>query len=82
MAIGSPGGPTIIASVVETIMNVIDHNMPIQKAILTPRIYSAGYPTIRWEPGIDQNTRLELMAKGNVFEEKPENIGNVQADYL
>ncbi|MFF2459841.1 gamma-glutamyltransferase [Peribacillus simplex] len=79
MAIGSPGGPTIIASVVETITNVIDHNMPIQKAILTPRIYSAGFPTIRWEPGIDQNTRLELMAKGNVFEEKPENIGNVQA---
>jgi len=79
MAIGSPGGPTIIASVAETIMNVIDHEMPIQKAILTPRIYTGGYPTIRWEPGIDQNTRLELMAKGNVFEEKPENIGNVQA---
>ena len=31
MAIGSPGGPTIIASVAETIMNVIDHKMPIQK---------------------------------------------------
>ncbi|WP_028401302.1 gamma-glutamyltransferase [Ectobacillus panaciterrae] len=79
MAIGSPGGPTIIASVVETIMNVIDHQMPIQEAILTPRIYSGGYPTVRWEPGIDQNTRLELMAKGHAFEEKPENIGNVQA---
>ncbi|KKI91293.1 gamma-glutamyltranspeptidase [Bacillus sp. SA1-12] len=79
MAIGSPGGPTIIASVVETIMNVIDHQMPIQEAILTPRIYSGGYPTVRWEPGIDQNTRLELMAKGHVFEEQPQHIGNVQA---
>ncbi len=79
MAIGSPGGPTIITSVAETIINVIDHNMPIQKAILTPRIYSAGYPTVRWEPGIDQNTRLELMAKGHVFEEKTEHLGNIQA---
>ncbi|KAB2487427.1 gamma-glutamyltransferase [Priestia endophytica] len=79
MAIGSPGGPTIIASVAQTIMNVIDYKMPIQEAILTPRIYTSGYPTVRWEPGIDQNTRLELMAKGNGFEEKPENIGNVQA---
>lgn len=79
MALGSPGGPTIIVSVAETIMNVIDHQMPIQEAILTPRIYSAGYPTVRWESGISQNTRLELMAKGHVFEEQPENIGNVQA---
>ncbi|MGE7903113.1 gamma-glutamyltransferase [Peribacillus sp. NPDC094092] len=79
MAIGSPGGATIIASVSETIMNVLDHKMLIQDAILAPRIYSAGYPTVRWEPGIEQNTRLELMAKGHVYEEKPQHIGNVQA---
>ena len=34
MAIGSPGGATIIASVSETIMNVLDHQMRIQDAIL------------------------------------------------
>ncbi|MDM5223235.1 gamma-glutamyltransferase [Peribacillus sp. NJ11] len=79
MAIGSPGGATIIASVSETIMNVLDHKMLIQDAILAPRVYSAGYPTVRWEPGIEQNTRLELMAKGHVYEEKPQHIGNVQA---
>ncbi|MBO0997574.1 gamma-glutamyltransferase [Bacillus sp. SD075] len=79
MAIGSPGGATIIASVSETIMNVLDHQMLIQDAILAPRIYSAGYPSVRWEPGIEQNTRLELMAKGHVYEEKPQHIGNVQA---
>ncbi|CAH0168419.1 Gamma-glutamyltranspeptidase [Peribacillus sp. Bi96] len=85
MAIGSPGGATIIASVSETIMNVLDHKMLIQDAILAPRIYSADYPTARWEPGIEQNTRLELMAKGHVYEEKPQHIGNVQAviyDYV
>lgn len=79
LALGSPGGATIIASVSETIMNVIDHGLPIQEAILSPRIYSANYPTVRWEPGIEQNTKLELMAKGHVYEEKPQHIGNVQA---
>ena len=39
MAIGSPGGATIIASVSETIMNVLDHQMRIQDAIYAPRIY-------------------------------------------
>ncbi|MGE7601516.1 gamma-glutamyltransferase [Peribacillus sp. NPDC097675] len=79
LALGSPGGATIIASVSETIMNVIDHGLPIQEAILSPRIYSASYPTVRWEPGVNQNTRLELMAKGHVYEEVPQHIGNVQA---
>ncbi|RXT09105.1 gamma-glutamyltransferase [Ammoniphilus sp. CFH 90114] len=79
MAVGSPGGPTIITSVAQTIMNVIDHDLPIQEAILTPRIYSSNYPTVRWESGISQDVILELLAKGHQFEEAPQNIGNVQA---
>jgi gamma-glutamyltranspeptidase/glutathione hydrolase len=43
------------------------------------RIFSSSYPTVRWEAGIDQDVILKLMAKGHVFEEKPANIGNVQA---
>ncbi|GAX91089.1 gamma-glutamyltransferase [Effusibacillus lacus] len=79
MAVGSPGGPTIITSVAQTILNVIDHKLPIQEAILAPRIYSSTYPNVRWEAGIEQDVILQLMAKGHVFDEKPENIGNVQA---
>lgn len=79
MAVGSPGGSTIIASVSQTILNVIEHGMPIQEAILSPRIFSSSYPNVSWEAGIDQDVVLALMAKGHVFAEQPGNIGNVQA---
>jgi gamma-glutamyltranspeptidase/glutathione hydrolase len=79
MAVGSPGGPTIITSVAQTIMNVIDHELPIQQAILTPRVYSSSYPTVRWEAGIEQDVILELLGKGHKFEAKPRDIGNIQA---
>lgn len=79
LAVGSPGGATIIASVSQTILNVIDHGMEIQDAILAPRIFSSGYPTVTWEAGLDQDVILQLMAKGHVFAQKPSNIGNVQA---
>lgn len=79
LSIGSPGGSTIIASVSQTILNVIDHGMEIQDAIRAPRIFSSSYPKITWEAGIDQDVILQLMAKGHVFAEEPTNIGNVQA---
>lgn len=79
MAVGSPGGPTIITSVLQTIMNVIDHNLPIQEAILSPRIYSSSYPNVRWEAGINQDVILELMSMGHVFEPQSTDIGCVQA---
>lgn len=79
MAVGSPGGPTIIASVAQTILNVIDHKLPIQDAITTPNIFTSSYPEVDWEPGISQDVLLQLMAIGHVFIEKPDYIGNVQA---
>src|SRR3712207_6538391 len=38
-AVGSPGGPTIINTVLQTIVNVVDHGMNIQQAIDAPRIH-------------------------------------------
>jgi len=85
MAVGSPGGPTIIASVAQTIINVIDHKLSIQQAIEAPRIYSSTYPKVRWESGIGQDVILDLLGRGHQFDEEPQNIGNVQAvifDYI
>lgn len=79
MALGSPGGSTIITSVAQTIINVLDHKLPLQDAIETPRIFSSSYPQVRWEAGIEQDVILELMARGHVFDPQPQNIGNVQA---
>ena len=44
MVLGSPGGSRIITIVVQTIMNVIDHDMTIQEAVNMPRIHHQWLP--------------------------------------
>ncbi|MEP6263035.1 MAG: gamma-glutamyltransferase [Gillisia sp.] len=59
MVIGSPGGRTIINTVLQVILNVIDHDMDIAKAIESPRIHHQWLPDITsfedW--GISPDTR-------------------------
>ena len=42
MAIGSPGGRTIINTVLQVILNVLDYGMTMQPAITAPRVHSEG----------------------------------------
>ncbi len=44
LILGSPGGPTIITSVLQTLLNVIDHNMTLQEAVDASRFHDQGYP--------------------------------------
>jgi len=44
MVAGSPGGPTIINTVLQTIINVIDFKMTIQEAVDAPRIHHQWMP--------------------------------------
>ncbi|MFH0733912.1 MAG: gamma-glutamyltransferase [bacterium] len=44
LAIGSPGGSTIITVVLQVILNCIEFNMDIQEAIDAPRIHHQWYP--------------------------------------
>ncbi|HWD37645.1 MAG TPA: gamma-glutamyltransferase [Fimbriimonas sp.] len=44
MVIGSPGGPTIITTVLQVISNVIDHHMNIAQAIAAARIHHQWLP--------------------------------------
>ncbi|MGA8263923.1 MAG: gamma-glutamyltransferase [Ignavibacteriaceae bacterium] len=46
LIIGSPGGSTIITVVLQVIMNCIDFNMNISKAIAAPRIHNQWYPDV------------------------------------
>ena len=59
MVIGSPGGRTIINTVLQVIVNVIDHEMDIARAIESPRIHHQWLPDItsfeNW--GISPDTR-------------------------
>ena len=46
MVIGSPGGSTIITTVFQVIMNVIDHKMDIQKAVNAARFHHQWLPDV------------------------------------
>jgi len=79
-AIGSPGGPTIINTVLQVIVNIVDFGMNLQQAIDTPRFHHQWMPDrIQWEPmGINRDTRVALERKGHVFAEKPGNMGDAE----
>lgn len=50
LVIGSPGGSTIITTVLQVILNVIDHKMNIAEAIDAPRVHHQWLPdTLRYE---------------------------------
>ena len=46
LVIGSPGGPTIITAVLQSISNFVDHDMPLDRAIQAPRIHHQWYPDV------------------------------------
>ncbi len=44
LVVGTPGGPTIITTVVQVISNVIDHGMTLAEAVSAPRIHHQALP--------------------------------------
>jgi gamma-glutamyltranspeptidase/glutathione hydrolase len=47
-AFGSPGGPTIITTVLQTIVNVVDHRMTAAEATAAPRLHHQWRPDVLW----------------------------------
>jgi gamma-glutamyltranspeptidase / glutathione hydrolase len=72
-AIGSPGGPTIINTVLQVILNVIDFGMDMQAAIDAPRVHHQWLPDfIFWEEfGMNPDTREKLEKMGHAFRPIP-----------
>ena len=63
---GSPGGPRIITAVVQTILNVVEFGMDIQRAVDNPRVHHQWKPDIVFvEPAISFDTIEKLMARGH-----------------
>ncbi|WP_426286870.1 gamma-glutamyltransferase [Staphylococcus aureus] len=78
LTVGAPGAISIIASVAQTLINVLVFGMDIQQAIDEPRIYSSHPNRIEWEPQFSQSTILALTARGHAMEHKPDAyIGDV-----
>ena len=76
---GTPGGPTIINTVLQVITNVIDYEMNIQQAIDAPRIHHQWLPDeMVFEPyGLSGDTQKALLARGHKFA-KPRYLGDAQ----
>lgn len=66
MVVGSPGGTTIINTVLEVILNVIDFRMNIQKAVEFPRFHHQWMPDeLRVESDFSPDTIDLLTARGH-----------------
>jgi len=65
MVIGSPGGPRIITTVIQSIMNVVDFGMDIEEAVSAPRIHHQWLPDKllleERRVSLPQRTRLRKM---------------------
>jgi gamma-glutamyltranspeptidase / glutathione hydrolase len=66
MALGAPGGSTIITQVLQVILNALEYDMDAGSAISSPRIHHQLLPDeLRMEPfGLDIITTQELRRRG------------------
>ena len=63
---GSPGGARIITTVLQSVVNTIDHEMNPAEAIITPRVHHQWLPDeLRVEAGISPDTIKLLQDKGH-----------------
>ncbi|MGH9768184.1 MAG: gamma-glutamyltransferase, partial [Blastocatellia bacterium] len=65
VAIGTPGGHTIVQTVPQMVINLIDFRMDIQQAISAPRISFAEPDVIAIDNGVPESVRKELSAMGH-----------------
>jgi gamma-glutamyltranspeptidase/glutathione hydrolase len=63
-ALGLPGGVRIFTSVLQAIVNVIDHGMTLQEAVEAPRVWTQGQD-LEVESAVSETTRSGLAARGH-----------------
>src|SRR6266511_1210714 len=70
LVVGTPGGPTIITSVVQVILDVLDQGMDLSAAMAAPRMHHQALPdVIRYEDGgFSDQTLQALRAMGHRLE--------------
>lgn len=79
-ATGSPGGSRIITSVLQMIVNVIDHGMNLAEAVNAPRMHHQWFPDVlQLESGFSPDTVELLRARGHEIQDSRSSMGSVQA---
>jgi gamma-glutamyltranspeptidase/glutathione hydrolase len=78
--IGSPGGATIITTVLQTIVNYVDFGMPMDAALNAPRLSQRNSASTSVEPGFAGSAQAQaLSAFGHKWEDPAEEIGAANA---
>ena len=79
-ATGSPGGGTIINTVLQVIVNVVDFGMNLQQAVDAARFHHQWLPDlVEWEQfEFSKETLTTLEKMGHAFKEKPEDLGDAE----
>lgn len=82
LAVGSPGGHTIVQTVPQIVMNVIDFRMDVQQAITAPRLSFVEPDITALDEGVPESVRKELTALGhNVQVRRLGNAHGLSIDY-
>ena len=82
LIVGTPGGPTIITSVVQTILNVFEYDMKVQNAVEAPRFHHQWYPdVIVMEPDLFELELIDSLRQKEykISEEHTRIMGRVDA---
>jgi gamma-glutamyltranspeptidase / glutathione hydrolase len=75
---GTPGGSTIIDTVLQVVVNVIDFKLNVAEATDQPRIYQDASEKLRLEPNFNPDTRERLAAMGHPIT-SDETMGSAQS---
>ena len=74
--VGSPGGSTIITTVLQTIVNHVDFGMPLEQALNAPRMSQRNTAVTDIEPGFAGTLQAKGLERiGHKFNPAPEEIG-------
>lgn len=82
LVVGSPGGSTIINTVLQVILNVVDHDMNIAQATFAPRLHQNWKPSeLELERGFNSDSVGILQGLGHEIEVR-DTIGSAQTIML
>ena len=79
-ATGSPGGSRIITTVLQMVVNMIDHDMNVAEATLAPRMHHQWYPDVlQLEEGFSPDTIKLLRERGHELQDVRSTMGSLQS---
>jgi gamma-glutamyltranspeptidase/glutathione hydrolase len=80
LVVGTPGGTTIITSVYQVILNVLEHDFTMQEAVMAKRFHHQLNPNLIYheEGAFDMKAKMSLDAAGHVLQQRKP-IGRVDA---